>query len=213
VVGRGAVAEFSEVRPGVRIFILFLLLIVLTLGGIIWFDYLGLVDAKSMISPVYRLLGFEKRSSVASADDPNLLDRERLAKEQDALALRQQDLDTRSASLAQKEKELNQLGQDLNDRDAALTSREKAFNDQVKAFDNRRVNIAQNATYLTSMPPANAVAIMAKMGDQDVIDIFRTVEQQAQKAGVDSVVPLWLSMLSADKAADLQRKMAGKTGG
>jgi flagellar protein FlbB len=213
VVGRGAVAEFSEVRPGVRIFILFLLLIVLTLGGIIWFDYLGLVDAKSMISPVYRLLGFEKRSSVASADDPNLLDRERLAKEQDALALRQQDLDTRSASLAQKEKELNQLGQDLNDRDAALTAREKAFNDQVKAFDNRRVNIAQNATYLTSMPPANAVAIMAKMGDQDVIDIFRTVEQQAQKAGVDSVVPLWLSMLSADKAADLQRKMAGKTGG
>ena len=206
-------AEFSEVRPGVRIFILFLLLIVLTLGGIIWFDYLGLVDAKSMISPVYRLLGFEKRSSVASADDPNLLDRERLAKEQDALALRQQDLDTRSASLAQKEKELNQLGQDLNDRDAALTSREKAFNDQVKSFDNRRVNIAQNATYLTSMPPANAVAIMAKTGDQDVIDIFRTVEQQAQKAGVDSVVPLWLSMLSADKAADLQRKMAGKTGG
>jgi flagellar protein FlbB len=197
----------------VRIFVLFLLLIVLTLGGIIWFDYLGLVDAKSMISPVYRLLGFEKRSSVASADDPNLLDRERLAKEQDALALRQQDLDTRSASLAQKEKELNQLGQDLNDRDAALTAREKAFNDQVKAFDNRRVNIAQNATYLTSMPPANAVAIMAKMGDQDVIDIFRTVEQQAQKAGVDSVVPLWLSMLSADKAADLQRKMAGKTGG
>lgn len=206
-------AEFSEVRPGVRIFILFLLLIVLTLGGIIWFDYLGLVDAKSMISPVYRLLGFEKRSSVASADDPNLLDRERLAKEQDALALRQQDLDTRSSALAQKEKELNQLGQDLNDRDAALTAREKAFNDQVKAFDNRRVNIAQNATYLTNMPPANAVAIMAKMGDQDVIDIFRTVEQQAQKAGVDSVVPLWLSMLSADKAADLQRKMAGKTGG
>jgi flagellar protein FlbB len=207
------VAEFSEVRPGVRIFILFLLLIVLTLGGIIWFDYLGLVDAKAMISPVYRLLGFQKRSSVASADDPNLLDRERLAKEQDALALRQQDLDTRSASLAQKEKELNQLGQDLHDRDTALTAREKAFNDQVKAFDNRRVNIAQNATYLTSMPPANAVAIMAKMGDQDVIDIFRTVEQQAQKAGVDSVVPLWLSMLSADKAADLQRKMAGKTGG
>ncbi len=213
MVGRGAVTEFSEVRPGARIFILFLLLVVLTLGGIIWFDYLGIVDAKSIISPVYRLLGFQKRSSVASADDPNLLDRERLAKEQDALALRQQDLDTRSAALAGKEKELNQLGQDLNDRDAALTAREKAFNDQVKAFDNRRVNIAQNATYLTSMPPANAVAIMTKMGDQDVIDIFRTVEQQAQKAGVDSVVPLWLSMLSADKAADLQRKMAGKTGG
>ena len=109
-------AELSEVRPGLRIFILFLLIIVLSLGGIIWFDYLGIVDARAMISPVYQLLGLGKRSAVASADDPNLLDKERLAKQQDSLALRQQDLDTREAALDQKEKQLNQLGQDLNDR-------------------------------------------------------------------------------------------------
>ena len=88
-------AEFSEVRPGVRIFILFLLIIVLVLGGIIWFDYLGIVDARSMISPVYQLLGLGRRSAVASADDPNLLDRERLAKQQDALVINRQDLDSR----------------------------------------------------------------------------------------------------------------------
>jgi len=207
------VAEFSEVRPGVRIFILFLLLIVLSLGGVIWFDYLGLVDAKTMIAPMYRLFGFQKRSSVASADDPNLLDRERLAKEQDALTLRRQELDSRESTLAKKEKQLNQLGTDLNDKDAALAAREKAFNEQVKAFDNRRVNIAQNATYLTNMTPASSVAILLKMGDPDIIDIFRMIEQQAKKAGTDSVVPLWLSMMPADRAATLQRKMAGTTGG
>jgi flagellar protein FlbB len=207
------VAEFTEVRPGFRIFILFLLLIVLTLGGVIWFDYLGIVDAKSMLSPVYSLFGLQKRSSVAGADDPNLLDRERLSKQQDALALRQQDLDTRDSALTQKEKQLNQLGQDLNDKEAALTAREKAFNDRVKALDNRNVNLTQNATYLTNMPPANSVAILLKMGDQDVIDLLRIVEQQAQKAGTDSVVPLWLSMMPADKAADLQRKMAARAGG
>ena len=206
-------AEFSEVRPGVRIFILFLLLIVLSLGGVIWFDYLGLVDAKTMIAPMYRLFGFQKRSSVASADDPNLLDRERLAKEQDALTLRRQELDARESALAKKEKQLNQLGTDLNDKDAALAAREKAFNEQVKAFDNRRVNIAQNATYLTNMTPASSVAILLKMGDPDIIDIFRMIEQQAKKAGTDSVVPLWLSMMPADRAATLQRKMAGTTGG
>ena len=159
------------------------------------------------------MLGFEKRSDVASADDPNLLDKERLSKAQDALTLRQQDMDARDASLAQKEKDLNQLGQDLNDKEAALAAREKAFNDQVKAFDNRRVNLAQNATYLTNMPPVNSVAILQKMGDQDVIDLFRIVEQQAQKAGTDSVVPLWISMMPADRAATLQRKMSGSTGG
>ncbi|HTP58120.1 MAG TPA: flagellar protein FlbB, partial [Spirochaetia bacterium] len=64
-------AEFGEVRPGSRIFILFLLLIVLTLGGLIWFDYLGIIDARSILSPVYQTLGFQRRSNVASSDDPN----------------------------------------------------------------------------------------------------------------------------------------------
>ena len=204
-------AEFTEVRPGFRIFILFLLLIVLTLGGVIWFDYLGIVDAKSMLSPVYSLFGVQKRSAVAGADDPNLLDRERLSKQQDALALRQQDLDTREAALSQKEKQLNQLGQDLNDRQAALEAQQKALNDARKAIEDRRVNLEQNAVYLTSMPPANAIAILAKQDDQYVIDTFRTVEAQAKKIGADSLVPIWLSLMPADRAATLQRKMAGST--
>ncbi|MGA2377944.1 MAG: flagellar protein FlbB [Spirochaetia bacterium] len=206
-------AEFSEVRPGVRIFILFLLIVVLALGGIIWFDYLGVVDAKSMISPVYQLLGLGRRSAVASADDPNLLDRERLAKQQDALVLSRQDLDSREAALAAKEKQLNQLGQDLNDRQAALEAQQKALNDARKAIEDRRVNLDQNAIYLTSMAPSNAVAILAKQDDQYVIDTFRTVEAQAKKAGTDSLVPIWLSLMPADRAATLQRKMAGSTGG
>ena len=206
-------AEFSEVRPGVRIFILFLLIIVLALGGIIWFDYLGVVDAKSMISPVYQLLGLGTRSAVASADDPNLLDRERLAKQQDALVLNRQELDSAEAALAAREKQLNQLGQDLNDRQAALEAQQKALNDARKAIEDRRVNLDQNAIYLTSMAPSNAVAILAKQDDQYVIDTFRTVEAQAKKAGADSLVPIWLSLMPADRAATLQRKMAGSTGG
>ena len=206
-------AEFGEVRPGARIFILFLLLIVLTLGGMIWFDYLGIVDAKAVLSPVYQALGVQKRSAVAGADDPNLLDKERLAKAADALALRQQDLEKRDIDLQQKQKELDQLGQDLNDKEAALGAREKAFNDRVKAFENRRVNLEQNARYLTSMPPTNARDILLKMDDQDVIDIFRIVEAQAQRTGQDSLVPYWLSIMPADRAAALQRKMARNTGG
>ncbi len=206
-------AEFSEVRPGGRIFILFLLLIVLTLGGLIWFDYLGIIDVKSLLSPVYRALGVQKRSAVASADDPNLLDKERLAKEADALSLRQQDLDKRDADLTTREKQLDQLGQDLNDKEAALGAREKAFNDRVKAFENRRVNLEQNARYLTSMPPTNARDILLKMDDQDVIDLFRIVDAEAQRTGQDSLVPYWLSIMPADRAAALQRKMARSTGG
>ena len=206
-------AEYSEARPGVRVFILLLLIIVLALGGVIWFDYLGVVDARSVIAPVYQLLGLGSRAPVASADDPNLLDKERLAKQQDALVLRQQDLDSRQAALDARQKQLDQLGQDLNDRQAAIDAQQKALNDARKAIEDRRVNLDQNATYLTSMPPSNAIAILAKQDDQYVIDTFRTVEAQAKKTGTDSLVPIWLSLMPPDRAATLQRKMAGSSGG
>ena len=75
------------------------------------------------------------------------------------------------------------------------------------------MNLEQNAVYLTSMAPANAIAILAKQDDQYVIDTFRIIDAQALKAGTDSVVPVWLSMMPPDRAATLQRKMAGQTGG
>jgi flagellar protein FlbB len=195
----------------VRIFILFLLLVVLTLGGVVWFDYLGLVDARSAIAPVYRLLGLQKRSAVASADDPNLLEKERLAKQQDAIALRAQDLDSRQAALDKREQELTQLGQQLNEKESALNAQQKALSDQQKAIEDRRVNLVKNADYLTSMPPAKAVAILEKQDDQFVIDTFRIVDDQAAQTGVDSLVPVWLQLLPPDRAATLQRKMAGDT--
>ncbi len=203
----------TEVRPGVRIFILFLLLLVLCLGGIIWFDYLGIIDARSMISPVYQLLGFSRRSAVASADDPNLLDKERLDKAQQALALRTQELDTRQASLDAREKTLDQLSDQLKEQQAAIDAQQKALSDQQKALDDRRVNLQQNATYLVNMPPAKAVAILDKQDDQFVIDTFRIVEEQAKATGTDSLVPIWLQLFTPDRAATLQRKMAGDTGG
>jgi flagellar protein FlbB len=207
------VAEMRVVHPGVRIVVLLLLLGLLTLGGIVWFDYLGILDAKSVLAPLYGLLGMQKRSAPLDADDPNLLAKERLTKQADALALRQEDQDRRDAELTRRDKELTQRSEDLKDREAAVEAREKAFNEQVKAFDNRRVNLVQNSKYLTSMPPDKAVGIMKNMDDQDVIDIFRITEQEAARAGEDSPVAFWLSQMDAQKAATLQRKMARKSGG
>jgi flagellar protein FlbB len=202
------VTEFREVHPGVRIVVLLLLLIVLTLGGFVWFDYLGILNARSLLAPVYGLFGLGAKAVAVSADDPNLLDRERLAKQADAIALREQDLDKRDTELTARQKQLEQLASDLKDREQAEADKEKAFNERVNAFENRRVNLVQNSTYLTSMPPKNAVAILLKMEDQDIIDIFRITDQQATAAGIDSVVPFWLSQMPADRAATLQRKMA-----
>jgi flagellar protein FlbB len=207
------VAEFSEVSPGVRIFLLALLLVVLALAGVVWFDYLGLVDAKSALAPVWRLAGLAQRATGVAADDPNLLDKERLAKEQEALTLRAEDLERTRQELSDQAASLGQIAEQLSEREQAVEAREKAFNERVNTFENRRVNLAQNAGYLVGMKPADAVARLAAMEDQDVIDIFRITEEEAAKTGETSLVAYWLSLMDPARAAVLLRKMQRRTGG
>ena len=38
-------------------FVLILIIIILVIGGLLWFDYLGIVRVKNVFSPVYKLMG------------------------------------------------------------------------------------------------------------------------------------------------------------
>jgi flagellar protein FlbB len=204
-------AEYGPVGAGFRVLILILLVVVIALGGLVWFDYLGVIDARQTLAPLFRLLGAEP--AVVNAEDPLLLEKERLAKQVEALAFRSEELTTRQQELDQRDAELTQKIEELQSREQALDDREKVFNERVAAFDNRRDNLRQNAEYLVGMPPENAVKILLEMEDQYVIDLFRVTEEQARRAGEVSLVAYWLSLMPPDRAATLQRKMARKTGG
>ncbi len=211
--------EYSVVGAGTRIFILVLLILVLALGGLVWFDYLGLVDARRQLSPVFRLLGLggmAGRGAALAAEDPEdpfLLEKERLAKEVEALAVRTEELDRRQAELTQREQEATQIQEQLEEKGKAVEDREKMLSDREEQIENRRVNLQQNSEYLLGMPPKNAVPILLAMDDMEVIDIFRMTEEKAKATGELSVVAYWLSLMPAERAAALQRKMSRKTGG
>jgi flagellar protein FlbB len=164
------VSDYSGVGAGFRIVVLILLVGVLALGGLVWFDYLGVVDARRTLAPVFALFGA-------------------------------------------KRPELSAEVQQVEEREKAAEDREKLFNERVKAYDNRRENLVKNSAYLVGMPPDKAVKILLAMEDQDVIDLMRVTEEQAVEAGEASLVAYWLSLMPADRAATLQRKMARKIGG
>ncbi len=205
-------------RPSIRVTrqgavtgVLVAMILALVIGGIVWFDYLGLIDAKAFLAPAYRVLGIKTRQPGApSADSAALLEEERYAKRLEALQVRAEELDARNADLDKSNAEVAQKTQELEDRSKALDDKEKSFNDKLKQYDNRKANIDQNAQYLVGMPPAKAVEILKSMDDQTVIDIFHSVEEQARIAGETSLVSVWLSSMPADRSAAIQRKMALK---
>jgi flagellar protein FlbB len=199
-----------------RVIVLLLLIVVLAVGGIMWFDYLNVIDAKTVLAPVYRLIGLAPRSGDPLVPEEEIsLDAERLAIRLEALELRGFEMYKQEEDIISRQGEIEQMAQELADREKALNERENSFNAMVEASEIRDRNIEQNARLLNGMQPARAVGIMAAMDDQDVIDVFRKTEEIAQAEGTTSIVSYWLSLMAetpegAARAAELQRKMAGR---
>ncbi len=200
----------GSTHSGLRIIVLVLLIVVLSLSGLLWFDFLGIIDAKYRFSPVLKLVGFETPTELTNPDDILLLDRERLEKQIYALDIKSEELDNRENDIVLQEAEVQQKLETLAEKEKSLEDREKSFNDRLKQYEDRNRNLRQASAYFTGMPPGDAVARLLEMEDQDVIDIFRTTEAIAQEAGTDSIVSYWLSLMPADRAAVINRKMLKK---
>jgi len=197
-----------------RAIVLLLLIIILSVGGLIWFDYLNFIDAKNLLAPLYRFIPFAPgggRTQTPLADDAVIsLDAERLAIRLEALELRGMEMDTQQRDLDSMYNEIVQMAQELEERQNALDDRENSLRAQQQDAENKDRNVEQNARYLTGMPPQNAVNIIAALDDQDAIDVIRKTEEIAQAEGTTSIVSFWFSLMDPERAADLQRKMASR---
>jgi len=197
-----------------RSIVLLLLIGILSLGGIIWFDFLNVIDAKTVLAPIYRHIPFipgEGRTQPRIAPDELInLDAERLAIRLEALELLRMEMDIQQRTLDSQFGEIIQMAQELELRQKALEEWENTLKAQVADAENKDRNIEQNARYLTGMPPQNAVGIIAALDDQDAIDVLRKTEEIAQAEGTVSIVAFWFSLMDPVRAAELQRKMAGR---
>lgn len=193
--------------------VLLLLIIILCLGGLLWFDFLGIVNMKGVFAPVYKLFGRapQTSSTITSVSSLNPdLDQDRLDKQREALTIYEQELEAREANLAVFEQQNQQLALELADREQMQAEREKTFNNTVNRYDDKEVNVEQIATNLNGMAPNNAVSILVAMDDQTVIDVLRKCDEIAVRDGSSSLVSYWLSLMPADRAAEIQRKMISK---
>jgi flagellar protein FlbB len=197
-----------------RVFALLLLIAVLAVGGIVWFDYLNIIDAKTVLAPVYEhipFIGKKGRTQPAAEPDEILsLDAERLAVRLEALELRNMGMDVFQRDLDSRYNEIIRMAQEQEKRQKDLEEQEISLRAQAADAENKDNNVDWNARNMVGMPPREAVAILAEMDDQDVIDILRKTEDNARAAGTNSIVSYWLSLMDPKRAAELQRKMAGR---
>ena len=199
--------RYSRIGAFPQIILLLLLIAGLAVGGLLWFDYLGLLDVTDTLSPILRVFGAEERSGLEAADDVMLMDRLRLEKLQEAVDLREAQLGEVTNRIDERAASLEEQAQALEQQAAELEERENSLNERLQQYENRRAVLEQNSRDLTSMRPDDAVEILLGYDDQLLIDTLRVTEELAQQAGEVSLVSVWLARFPSERAAQIQRMM------
>jgi len=197
-----------------RSIVLLLLIAILSVGSIIWFDYLNVIDAKSVLAPIYERIpfvpGIGRIQPKTQPDEILDLNSERLAIRLEALDLLNLEMETKNKDLDNKFGEIEQMAQELEVRQKAIDDQENSLKAQAAEAENKDRNVEQLARYLTGMPPQRAVGIIANYEDQNAIDVLRKTDEIARAEGTTSIVSFWFSLMDPVRAAELQRKMAGR---
>ena len=193
--------------------VLLMLIIIMALGGLLWFDYLGVMHVRTVFNPLFKALGKDPQTSVTATSSAPVvadLDQDRINKQLESIEIQREELARREEEVAVKEQLNEQIANELISREKSQEDREKTFNQTLKKYDDKNVNIEQIALNLNGMRPEAAVNILLAMEDQMVIDVLRKVEEIAQRNGSSSMGSYWLSLMPADRAAVIQRKMLSK---
>ena len=101
-------------------FVLIIIILILLAGGLLWFDYLGVVHVKSVFAPVYKILKKSPQTSTTTTQSRPLvanLDEDRLKKQREALDIFKEELDKREADVEAAEKQNEQVSAELAERE------------------------------------------------------------------------------------------------
>ena len=205
-----------------RIVVLLFLIFAIAGGGVLWFDFLNVIDARNVTGPIANalrgvpLIGRlipegEPRTQPLLRDDEFInLDAERLAVRMQALELRDMELQRQEQDIQFRWMQIEQIAEELGERQSMLDEREISFNALLSDAEIRSRTVERNAINMINMPPAAAVGILQAMDDQDVIDVFLKTDELAEAGGTMSIVPFWMSLMEPQRAADLSRKMVSR---
>jgi len=196
-----------------KIIFLVILIFSLIVGGMIWLDFLGIIDVKEQLAPITSLFGIDSRSVIEEPFSPMLLDADRLSKERLAITVERRALEAATEELRLKEAQINQRESELEEKELLLEERQKSLIEALSQYDNKIANLEQTALYMMGMPPSEAVSIMNEYDLRDLVDLLRTSERLSREAGEESLVAYWLSIMPDKvRAAEIQRLLVEKPG-
>ncbi len=199
--------KYKSKQENKKIINLLFLNLFLFSSGVLWLDYLGIINIKENIYPnLAKIPGISYFVPKRKADR-FLLENIENEKRKMLKDIEWKKLKDFEKKLKEKELEIDKKNTQLENKEKELIAREKYLKEKYAEKDTYKDKIARQAKYFVSMRPEDAVKRLDELDDLTVIDILKEIEREAHTQGKQSIVPYFLSLMDPKRAAVIQRKM------
>jgi len=174
------------------------LIFFLSVFGLFWLDFIGLVNIGSFVS---KYQGPASLVVDANDDEPTLIAREEFRKDEQRLLERIQELDRRELRISEEEKRLAVEQEKIDEMRRGIELERRRFDNERNQFSGYRENVAKLADKLFNMPPQDSVSIMVGFEDTLLIDVLRQMDVDAARRGGASITPFLMTLMPREKAS------------
>lgn len=191
--------------------LLLLLIVVLLIGGILWFDFLGVIERGDSLNFITDRIGLSPAEPV---EDDNhsiyLLDAVRLVKEREAIDRREITLKSREEEILLAEAKNRQISDQLKEQESAILDKEKSLTDALSRYDDEQKNLETTVKYLAALPPQSVIDIIVNYPVLKVVDTLRKEDEIATDENRVSNSSTWILFMEPKMAAEVQDMMIKK---
>ena len=195
----------AAITEKTKVFFLIILIIFVSVVGIFWLDYIGLVNMNKLFRS-YSPIGAPSVLETAG-DEPSLIEKEEFEKEKEKLAERIEELDSREARIVQAEKDIEKEKEKLEEIRKGLELEKEKIEKEKSTYSGYKRNVEDLAQKIYNMRPEEAIQIILNWDDPLIIDVFRQMDADAADEGRASITSYLISRMPNERASRIMYLM------
>ncbi|MCE9502031.1 MAG: flagellar protein FlbB [Leptospira sp.] len=185
-----------------RAFYLVVLIAFLIAIGFFIFDYYQIIDADE----IFPFLSKKPAIVNHDSESPTEIEKLKFRKDQERLAEEREEVEKLRLSLDSDKEKLEAESEKLEAIKKGIKIKEKEISDKLSQDNNRKNKIKVLANKIANMPPDSAVSMLRNWPDQDIIDVFKQMDKDAEEDGRSTITTYLLTLFSPERRSVITNK-------
>lgn len=185
-----------------RIFYLVLVILFLLAIGFFMFDYFRIIEAEE----IFPFLA--KKPSMVNWDQesPTEIEKLEIEKAKERVAEEFNEIERLRSELQLEKEKLQAEAAELERIKQGIKEKERELKQKAKEEESRKNKLKVLASKIANMPPQKAVELLSNWPDQDIIDVFKQMDKDAEEEGRPTITNYLLTLFNEKRRAVIANK-------